>query len=101
MTKPRIPIQKNELAAFCRRNQITQLALFGSVLSERFGPDSDVDVLVTFSPEARIGFLAFGRIQRELSELLQRPVDLVPQEGLKPIIRQSVLDNAEVVYAAG
>ncbi len=101
MTKPRIPIQKNELAAFCRRNQITQLALFGSVLSERFGPDSDVDVLVTFSPEARIGFLAFGRIQRELSDLLQRPVDLVPQEGLKPIIRQSVLDNAEVVYAAG
>ena len=101
MTKPRIPIQKNELAAFCHRNQITQLALFGSVLSERFGPDSDVDVLVTFSPEARIGFLAFGRIQRELSDLLQRPVDLVPQEGLKPIIRQSVLDNAEVVYAAG
>jgi predicted nucleotidyltransferase len=101
MTKPRIPIRKNELAAFCRRNQITQLALFGSVLSERFGPDSDVDVLVTFSPEARIGFLAFGRIQRELSDLLQRPVDLVPQEGLKPIIRQSVLDNAEVVYAAG
>ncbi len=101
MTKPRIPIQKNELAAFCRRNQITQLALFGSVLSERFGPDSDVDVLVTFSPEARIGFLAFGRIQRELSNLLQRPVDLVPLEGLKPVIRQSVLDNAEVVYAAG
>jgi predicted nucleotidyltransferase len=101
MTKTRIPIQKNELAAFCRRNQITQLALFGSVLSERFSPDSDVDVLVTFSPEAHIGFLAFGRIQRELSDLLQRPVDLVPQDGLKPVIRQSVLDSAEVVYAAG
>jgi predicted nucleotidyltransferase len=101
MTKPRIPIKKNEIAEFCRRNQITQLALFGSVLSECFGPDSDVDVLVTFSPEARIGFLAFGRIQRELSDLLQRPVDLVPKDGLKPVIRQSVMDSAEVVYAAG
>jgi len=101
MTKPRIPIQKNEIAAFCRRNQITQLALFGSVLSERFEPDSDVDVLVTFAPDVKIGFLAFGRIQRELSELLQRPVDLVPQDGLKPMLRQSILDTSEVVYATG
>ena len=70
MTKPRISIQENEIAAFCRRNQITQLALFGSVLSERFEPDSDVEVLVTFAPDAKIGFLAFSRIQRELSDLL-------------------------------
>jgi len=71
MTHPKISIQENELAAFCRRNQITQLALFGSVLSERFEPDSDVDVLVSFAPDAQIGFLAFGRIQRGLADLLQ------------------------------
>jgi predicted nucleotidyltransferase len=99
MTKPKIAFQKSEIAAFCRRNQITRLALFGSVLTERFSPDSDVDVLVTFAPEAQIGFLALGRIQRELSALFNHPVDLVPQDGLKPIIRKSVLDNAEVIYA--
>jgi predicted nucleotidyltransferase len=98
MTRPKISIQKNELAAFCRRNQIIQLALFGSVLNECFEPDSDVAVLVTFAPDVQIGFLAFGRIQRELADLLQHPVDLVPQDGLKPLIRQSILDSAEVVY---
>ena len=98
MTNLRISFQKNELAAFCRRNQITHLALFGSALSERFEPDSDVDVLVTFAPDAKIGFLALGRIQRELAGLLQHSVDLVPQDGLKPLIRQSVLDSAEVIY---
>jgi predicted nucleotidyltransferase len=98
MTHPKISIQENELATFCRRNQITQLALFGSALSGRFETDSDVDVLVTFAPDAKIGFLAFGRIQRELADLLQHPVDLVPQDGLKPLIRQSILDSAEVIY---
>ena len=70
------------------------------MLSDRFSPESAVDVLVTFAPDAQIGFLAFGRIQRERSDLLQRPVDLVPTDGLKPLIRQSVLNSAEVVYAA-
>ncbi|MGD8750949.1 MAG: nucleotidyltransferase domain-containing protein [Anaerolineales bacterium] len=94
------PFQEDKIVEFCRRNQITRLALFGSVLSDRFDPDSDVDVL-TFAPDAQIGFLAFGRIQRELSALLKRPVDLVPQDGLKPIIRKSVLENAEVLYEVG
>ncbi len=76
------------------------MSLFGSVLRDDFRPDSDVDVLVEFEPEAQIGMLAYNRIQRELSELLQRPVDLVPQKGLKPRIRNAVLASAEVVYAA-
>ncbi|MGD2156085.1 MAG: nucleotidyltransferase family protein [Anaerolineales bacterium] len=101
MTNYKTLVQEDEIAEFCRRNQITRLALFGSVLSDRFGPDSDVDVLVTFTPDAQIGFLVLGRIQRELSELLKRPVDLVPQDGLKPIIRKSVLENAEVLYEVG
>lgn len=101
MAHPRIPIPKDEIVEFCRRNRITRLALFGSVLSERFGPGSDVDVLVSFAPDAQIGLLALGRIQRELVELLQRQVDLVPQDGLKPRIRQSVLDSAQVIYAEG
>jgi predicted nucleotidyltransferase len=76
------------------------LALFGSVLRDDFRPDSDVDVLVAFKPEARIGFITLSRMQRELSALFQRPVDLVPMDGLKPVIRESVLSSAQDVYAA-
>ena len=95
-----LTIPANEIAAFCRRHHIRELALFGSVLRDDFGPNSDVDVLVEFEPEAHIGLLAFARTQREMSELLQRPVDLVTRNGLKPLIKQSVLDRAEIIYAA-
>jgi predicted nucleotidyltransferase len=76
------------------------LALFGSVLRDDFRTDSDVDVLVSFEPEARIGFITLSRMQRELSEIFQRSVDLVPMDGLKPIIRESVLLSSQDVYAA-
>lgn len=100
MMKSKIEIPKDEIAKFCHRNHIRKLSLFGSVLREDFHPGSDVDVLVEFEQEAQIGFMALGRIRRELSQLLQRQVDLVSREGLKPLIRESVLSNAEVVYAA-
>jgi len=59
-----------------------------------------VDVLVQFEPDARVGLITFGRMQRELSDLFQRPVDLVPEDGLKPQIREAVPSSAEVIYAA-
>jgi len=95
-----VEIPDERLAAFCRKNQIRELSLFGSALREDFRPDSDIDLLVVFEPDARIGLLAFARIQRELSELVGRRVDLVPKDGLKLHIRQSVIDSAKVVYAA-
>ena len=95
-----LTIPAEEIETFCRRHHIRELALFGSVLRDDFGPDSYVDVLVEFEPEAHIGLLAFARTQREMSELLQRPVDLVTRNGLKPLIKQSVLDRAEIIYAA-
>jgi hypothetical protein len=64
-----------------------------------FPPDSDVDLLVEFEPGAKIGFMALGRMQRELPALLERPVDLVPKDGLKPVIRRDVLASTEVIYA--
>ncbi len=73
--------------------------MFGSVLRADFRPDSDVDVLVEFEPSARIGFLALGRMQRELAALFERPVNLVPKDGLKPVIRREVLASTEVIYA--
>jgi predicted nucleotidyltransferase len=100
MAKPKIDIPADEIAAFCRRHHIRSLSLFGSILREDFGPDSDADVLVEFETDAQVGFIALNRMQRELAELLQRPVDLVPKEGLKPKIREAVLSSAEVVYAA-
>lgn len=100
MADPRIHIPAKELADLCQRHRVRQLALFGSVLRDDFSPNSDVDVLVEFEPQARIGFMALSRLQRELAMLFQRPVDVVPRDGLKPLIRDQVLSDAEVVYAA-
>jgi uncharacterized protein len=95
----RLAIDKEQIAALCHRRQIRRLAVFGSALREDFGSDSDVDILVEFEPEARVGFLALARVARELSELLGRRVDLVPQGGLKLSIRDQVLAEAEVLFA--
>lgn len=84
----------------CQRCHVREVALFGSALRDDFGAGSDVDLLVEFEPEAQVGFLALGRMQRELSAILHRQVDLVPKGGLKPRIRQAVLSSAEVIYAA-
>ena len=93
-------ISSEELTDFCRRYQVCELALFGSTLGPDFGPDSDVDLLVSFEPAARVTFLTLARMQRELETLLGRSVDLVPKDGLKPIIRNQVLATARVLYAA-
>lgn len=95
-----IPLPLDQIAEYCRRNHIRSLSLFGSILRDDFGPDSDADLLVEFEPDAQVGFLALGRMQREFSQLLRRPVDLVPKGGLKPKIRDAVLSTAEVVYAS-
>lgn len=100
MAQPKIEIPVDKIADFCRRHHIRSLSIFGSVLREDFGPDSDVDVLVEFEPDAQVGFIALSRMRRELEELLQRPVDLVPKRGLKPKIRETVLSSMEVIYAA-
>jgi len=90
----------DELARICERHGIQELALFGSAVTEAFGEDSDVDVLVTFKPQSRPGFLTLARAQRELEQLFRRQVDLVPKGGLKPAIRDSVLATAQTLYAA-
>jgi len=87
------------LAAFCRRHRIEKLSLFGSVLRADFGPDSDVDVLVEFEPGVKVG-LAFFSIQQELSELIQRNVDLNTPGFISKYFRDEVLAEAEVQYVA-
>ena len=97
-----ISIPENRLAAFCKANGITRLALFGSVLRDDFGPDSDVDVLVEFEPERIPGFLGVAAMEIALSEMFGgRRVDLRTPEDLSRYFREQVLDAAEVQYVEG
>jgi hypothetical protein len=93
-----VEVDRKQIAAFCREHRIRRLAVFGSALRKDFGPESDVDVLVEFQGGARVGFLALARASRELSAIVGRRVDLVPQGGLKPLIRDEVLAEAEVLF---
>ena len=94
----KIPISYSQIEEFCQRHRIRKLALFGSVMREDFSAASDVDVLVEFEPGVRLGLLGFTRIQHELSELLNRPVDLNTPGCLSPYFREAVLRDAEVIY---
>ena len=87
------------IKSLCQRYQVQELSIFGSALREDFRTDSDVDLLVEFEPEAQIGFVTLSRMQRELSAILNRSVDLVPKGGLKAKIRESVISSAKVLYA--
>jgi hypothetical protein len=95
----KIEIPKEEVAALCHRYHVRELALFGSVLRTDFSVNSDIDVLVEFEPEAEISLFDVSGMQIELTELFQRPVDLVLRDGLKALIRESVLSSAEAIYA--
>jgi predicted nucleotidyltransferase len=104
MDKVKIKIPKAKLAEFCRRWSISEFALFGSVLSTDFRPDSDVDVLVSFSPEAHVTLFDMARMQDELEAIFGREVDLVSRRGLENsrnyLRRKHILDSAQVIHVA-
>jgi uncharacterized protein len=85
---------------FCRRNGIKRLSLFGSVLRDDFRPNSDVDVLIEFVHGRSAGLLAMARMERELSELFGRKVDLRTPAELSSYFREEVLKHSEIRYAA-
>jgi len=99
-----IPIERARVEALCRKWKITELALFGSVLRDDFRPDSDVDVLVSFAPDADWSLLDHLAMEEELAGILGRKVDLVSRRAVERsanrIRRQAILNSAEVVYAA-
>ncbi len=98
--KPAIELDKQRIADFCRRNYIQRLSLFGSVLREDFGPDSDVDVLVQFEPGAVVTLLDMVRMEDELAQVIGRKVDLRTPQDLSRYFRDQVLATAVVQYAA-
>lgn len=91
---------RKRISEICRRYKISELSLFGSQVRGDTTAESDFDFLVEFEPDAKIGFLKLGKIQSELENIVRTKVDLVPKDGVKPIIRQQVLAEAEILYAA-
>jgi predicted nucleotidyltransferase len=95
----KVHLPKDKIADFCRRHHIRKLAVFGSVLHGDSRPDSDLDVLVEFE-RGHVPGLAFFGMEQELSELLERKVDLNTPQFLSRYFRDEVLAEAEVQYAA-
>jgi len=104
MPKPHIDIPGTKIAEFCKKWKIREFALFGSVLRDDFRPDSDIDVLVTFSDDARHTLFDIVRMEKELKEIFKRDVDIVSRRGIESsrnyIRRNAILSSAEAVYAA-
>ena len=104
MLNPQVAIPSEKLAAFCRKNGIVRLAVFGSALRDDFGPESDIDVLVDFDRSRRPSLLDVVEIEGELSELLGRDVDMLTRASVERsrnhIRRRSILESTEVVYEA-
>jgi len=93
-----IPIPSDFLQEFCHRNHIRKLSLFGSALTDRFRPDSDVDMLVEFEPGHTPGYFGLAGMEIELSEKLGRKVDLRTARELSKHFRDEVLASAAVQY---
>lgn len=99
-----IPLDREKIAEFCRRWKISEFALFGSVLREDFRPDSDVDVLVAFAPDADWSLFDWVEMQDELEQIFGREVDLISRRAIERssnwIRRKEILSTAQVVHAA-
>lgn len=100
MTYHGIHFDREKIAEFCRRRGVARLSLFGSILRDDFGPESDIDVLVEFLPDVRVSLFALGDMLVELSEMLGRQVDLKTPGFIADRILRHVRQEAEVQYAA-
>ena len=100
-----IHLDHEKIEDFCRRWKIAELSLFGSVLREDFGPESDLDVLVNFAEDAHWSLFDLVTMQDELKEILGREVDLVERRSVERsenyIRRRHILQSLEQIYVAG
>lgn len=93
-----LPIAENAIAAFCRRHRIRKFSLFGSVLRDDFGPESDVDVTAEFEPGVRFTLFDLVDMQEELSAIMGRRADLHEFRGFRPWMQQEVARSMKVLY---
>jgi uncharacterized protein len=104
MDKTRIKIPKAKIAEFCKRWSISEFAVFGSALRADFRPDSDVDVLVSFDPQAHVTLFDMVHMRDELKTIFGREVDLVSKRGVMSsrnyLRRRNILDSAQVIHVA-
>ncbi|MBI1356954.1 MAG: nucleotidyltransferase [Acidobacteria bacterium] len=90
---------QDRIAQLCRRNRVRKLSVFGSALTERFGPASDLDLLVEFDPGQTPSLVGMAKLEAELTEILGRKVDLRTPAELSRYFRDDVLRHAELRYA--
>lgn len=104
MKKLQISIPRAKIEDFCKRWKIVEFSFFGSILRDDFHSDSDIDVLIEFIPNSPWGLLDLAKMEQELCQILNRPVDLVNKKAVEKshnwIRRQNILESAEVYYAA-
>jgi uncharacterized protein len=105
MTITAIDLPMEKIAEFCDRWQVTEFALFGSVLREDFRPDSDIDIMVEFHPEAHPKFSTLDQMEAELKTIFDRDIDLITRQGIETsrnyLRRHEILSSAQVIYATG
>ena len=105
MTITAIKLPMENIAEFCHKWQVTEFALFGSVLREDFRPNSDIDVIVQFHPNAHPTFLTLEQMEEELKTIFRRDVDLITRQGIESsrnyLRRHEILSSAQVIYATG
>lgn len=97
---PTLPIELpyQKITEFCQHKPIAKISLFGSILRDDFGSESDVDMLVEFIPDSKIGYFELVGMELELTELVGRKVDLRTPEELSRYFRQRVIDSAQTIY---
>jgi predicted nucleotidyltransferase len=95
-----VQVDEARLADLCQRYRVRELSLFGSAARGEMRAGSDIDMLVEFLPNAKVDLVEYAGLMLDLSKLLGRKVDLVSKNGLKPLIRASVLEEARLLYAA-
>lgn len=89
-------IDIRKLIEVCRRYKVSKVSIFGSFARGDAGPDSDIDLLITFYD--RVGFLTLVKLERELSEVLHRIVDLLTEQSISPYLRDQILSEQKVIY---
>jgi predicted nucleotidyltransferase len=105
MSSVAIDLPTEKIADFCQRWQVMEFALFGSVLRDDFRPDSDIDIMVQFHPEAHPTFSSLDQMEAELKTMFHRDIDLITRQGIETsrnyLRRHEILSSAQVIYATG
>jgi hypothetical protein len=104
MGKKHFTLPRKKIAAFCKRWNVSEFAIFGSALRADFRPDSDIDVLVSFAPDAKVSLFDMVHMQDELKQIFSRDVDLISKRGVETsrnyLRRKAILESAQVIHVS-